>query len=104
MEKAGFDARLIKEILGGKTTATALEAAGFTAKELRAGGFSAADLKDSFTAKTLRAVGYTEEDLRSAGLEAWLIEAVDGTSVGELRTTGFTAEQRIRPLRRGVEN
>ena len=38
-------------------------------------------------------VGYTEEDLQAAGLEAWLIEAVNGQSVGELRDGGFTAEQ-----------
>ena len=54
LEKAGIDARLVKEILAGKKTSEALKGAGFTCKELRAGGFSASELKASFSAKALQ--------------------------------------------------
>ena len=95
LEKAGFDARLIKEIIGGKQTVEALKTAGFSVKELRAGGFSAGEFKGSFSVKALRAVGYSEADLRTAGFDPRLVDAISDNykSVKELKTAGFSSDE-----------
>lgn len=90
----GFDPRLVKEIYtGGKTTVDALKDSGFSVRELRAGGFSAAEFKGSFSVKVLNAAGYKLDDLLTAGFDPRLVDAISGPSVSELRVNGFQASE-----------
>ena len=91
--KAGFDSRLVKEVVAGKHTVDALKDTGFSVRELRAGGFSAAEFKGTFSVKALNSAGYKVEDLLSAGFDPRLVEAISGPSVAELKASGFRAEE-----------
>ena len=80
-------------MVGGKHTVDALKDAGFSVRELRAGGFSASEFKGTFSVKALNAAGYKVEDLLSAGFDPRLVDAISGPSVAELKQNGFKAEE-----------
>lgn len=98
---AGVSALTIKQTLGCSAqalkaagySAKDLKDAGFTAAELKAAGFNAKDLKDAgFTAKELKDAGFTAADLKDAGFNAQELKDA-GFSAADLKKAGFTAAQ-----------
>lgn len=88
---AGVSALTIKETLG--CSAQALKAAGYSAKDLKDAGFTAAELKAAgFSAKDLKDAGFTAKELKDAGFNAADLKAA-GFNAQELKDAGFTAAQ-----------
>lgn len=90
LKAAGYTA---KELAEGGFTAAELKNAGFSAKDLLAAGFSPADLKQAgFTASQLRNAGIDLQALRQAGYGASeLMHA--GYSAKDMRDAGFGADE-----------
>ena len=87
---AGVSARTIRQNLG--CSASALKAAGYTAKDLKDAGFTAAELKNAgFSAKDLKDAGFTAAELKDAGFSAKDLKDA-GFTAAELKDAGFTAK------------
>ena len=90
LKNAGFSVKDLQELDIGPRIKKLIIEAGYTAKELKEGGFKAIELKREFRTSELKDGGYTAKELKDADFTASDLKAA-GFTVRDLKEGGFNA-------------